>query len=557
MSGLYRFPLFSTPLRHVEILKFSHHFRVAERWRRSGGEKFEMLKTRKQQSMSTANRVIKNTGYLYAKMGITMFVSLYTTRLILNSLGASDFGIFNIVGGAIAMLGFLNAAMASATQRFMSYAEGEGIKSKQKSIFNVSFVLHILISLLVGIALLVAGYFFFNGILNIPPDRIFAAQVVYGSLIISTMFTVMTVPYDAVMNAHENMFYYAIVGIIESFLKLAVAFACVYTTSDKLIVYGILMACIPLITLTIMRVYCHKHYEECTIAPKRYFDKGLMKEMTSFAGWNFLGSASSMIGNYGNGIVLNHFFGTVLNAAQGIANQLNGQLMVFTNNMLKALNPVITKTEGAGQREKMLQVSTTGCKYSFFMLAFFAIPAIIEMPYILKIWLKQVPEWTVLFTQLQLVRTLVELTTSTLSISISAEGKIAKLNIWTSCLNILPITLIYYVFKMGGSPLWMYILNIAIFGILIAWIKIYFMKQNCGMKYSFFWKKVIKPSFLVFIGCTILSMIPSYFMEESFIRLILTLMISSISFIILIYTIGMNSIERNFMKELMRKVIKK
>lgn len=503
--------------------------------------------------MSTANRVIKNTGYLYAKMGITMFVSLYTTRLILNSLGASDFGIFNIVGGAIAMLGFLNAAMASATQRFMSYAEGEGIKSKQKNIFNVSFVLHILISLLVGVALLIAGYFFFNGILNIPPDRIFAAQVVYGSLIVSTMFTVMTVPYAAVMNAHENMLYYAIVGIIESLLKLAVAFACVYTTSDKLIVYGVLMACIPLITLTIMRVYCHKHYEECVIAPKRYFNKGLMKEMTSFAGWNFLGSASSMVGNYGNGIVLNHFFGTLLNAAQGIANQINGQLLVFSNNMLKALNPVITKTEGAGEREKMLLISATGCKFSFYMLAIFAIPAIIEMPYILRIWLKQVPEWAVIFTQCQLIRTLIEQTTITLGTSIAAEGKIAKLNLYTSCLNILPITLSYCIFNLGASPIWMYIINIIVFGGFIAWTKVYFMKQNCNMPYTFFLNEIIKPCIFVFSGSFLLSIIPIYLLEEGIFRLFITLIISSISFIALMITIGINSTEKVFIKKLLYK----
>lgn len=295
---------------------------------------------------STANRVIKNTGYLYAKMGITMFISLYTTRLILNSLGASDFGIFNIVGGAIAMLGFLNAAMAGATQRFMSYAEGEGNKEKQTRIFNISVVLHLLISLLVGVVLLIAGYFFFNGILNIPDDRIFAAKVIYGSLIVSTMFTVMTVPYDAVMNAHENMKYYAIVGIIESVLKLAVAFIVVYTLSDKLIVYGVLMACIPLITMVIMRVYCHKHYVECVLAPKRYWHKGLMKEMSGFAGWNLLGSAAGLIGNYGNGILINHFFGVILNAAIGVVNQLQGQLTVLTSNMQKALTPVIVKKEG-------------------------------------------------------------------------------------------------------------------------------------------------------------------------------------------------------------------
>lgn len=215
----------------------------------------------------TANRVIKNTGYLYGKMAITMFISLYTTRLILNSLGASDFGIFNIVGGAIAMLGFLNAAMASATQRFMSYAEGEGDKEKQKYIFNISVVLHIIISAIVAVILFIAGYFFFNGFLNIPMERLDAAKVVYSSLIVSTILTMINVPYDAVMNAHENMRYYAVIGIVESFLKLTVAFVCVHSSGDKLIVYGMLMAAIPLVTLTIMKIYCHRHYEECVINP--------------------------------------------------------------------------------------------------------------------------------------------------------------------------------------------------------------------------------------------------------------------------------------------------
>ena len=237
--------------------------------------------------MSTAKRVIKNTGFLYAKMGITMFISLYTTRLILNSLGASDFGVFNVVGGAIAMLGFLNAAMASATQRFMSYTEGEGNKEKQKQIFNISFVLHLMIGLFLGLILMIAGYFFFNGILNIEPERIFAAKVVYGSLIVSTMFTVMSVPYDAVLNARENMLYYSIVGIIESLLKLGVALVIVYYAGDKLILYGILMAIIPIVIMFIMRIYCHFNYEECTLSFRKYWDKSLMKEMTHFAGWNF------------------------------------------------------------------------------------------------------------------------------------------------------------------------------------------------------------------------------------------------------------------------------
>ena len=505
---------------------------------------------------TTANRVIKNTGYLYAKMGITMFISLYTTRLILNSLGASDFGIFNIVGGAIAMLGFLNAAMASATQRFMSYSEGEGNKEKQKSIFNVSFILHLGISLVVGIALLIAGYFFFNGILNIPEDRIFAAKVVYGSLIVSTMFTVMTVPYDAAMNAHENMKYYAIVGIFESFLKLAVAFACVYTIFDKLIVYGSLMACIPLITLTIMRVYCHKNYEECVIAPHTYWNKGLMKEMTSFAGWIFFGSFSALVGNYGNGLVLNHFYGVTLNAASGIANQINGQLLVLTNNMLKAVNPVITKSEGSGNRNKMLDISTTSCKFSFAMLAIIAIPFILEMPFIQKLWLKNVPTWAVLFSQLQLVRTLTEQITISYGTAISAEGHIAKYNICTSILNLLPVSFLYILFSLGYPPVTMYVLNISIFGLLLDIVKVYFAHRNCGLKYKSFIHKLFFPLVTSFVITLIIGYIPHLWIEEGWIRLFITFFLCIISYILLFWYMCINNLEKSVIVSTWKKVHK-
>lgn len=439
---------------------------------------------------STANRVVKNTGFLYAKMGITMFISLYTTRLILNSLGAADFGIFNIVGGAIAMLGFLNAAMAGATQRFMSYSEGEGNKKKQKSIFNISILLHFFIALAAGIALLIAGYFFFNGILNIPADRIFAAKVVYGSLIVSTMFTVMSVPYDAVLNAHENMKYYAIIGIIESLLKLSVALIVVYTFSDKLIVYGVLMACIPLITLTIMRIYCHKHYTECTIAPKKYWDKTMMKEMTSFAGWNFVISATTMVSNYGMGIILNFFFGTILNAAQGIANQINGQLMVFSTNMMKALAPVIIKNEGRGDREKMLRSSIMGSKTSFFINILFMLPFYVAAPYILKLWLKDIPEYTVIFSRLLILQTLFECFLNSLSQMLAAEGNIGKVSLVSSFHNALYLPLIALLFYLKYPPYSMYTLMIAKTIISIS-ITLYFTKRNCELSSSTFLKDVI------------------------------------------------------------------
>ena len=503
---------------------------------------------------STANRVIKNTGYLYAKMGITVFVSLYTTRLILNSLGASDFGIFNIVGGAIAMLGFLNAAMASATQRFMSYSEGEGDKEKQKSIFNVSLILHLGISLVVGIVLFIAGYFFFNGILNIPADRIFAAKVVYGSLIVSTMFTVMTVPYDAAMNAHENMKYYAVVGILESFLKLAVAFACVYTTFDKLIVYGSLMACIPLITLTIMRIYCHRHYEECIIAPRIYWKKDLMKEMGTFAGWNFIVSISNVLTQNGLSVVLNSFWGTTLNAAQGVGNQLCGQLQTFSNTMLKAVNPVIAKSEGQNNRNLMLQVSLKSCKFSYLLVIFFSIPASIEMPYIMKVWLHNVPEWAVLFCQLQILRTIIEQLTISLGNAIAAHGLIKSYSKVSSLLNILPLFLTWLFFKLDFAPYWMYIAWISCWSIIGGVVKLYYCNKLCGLSYKEFFTAVFSPCLIITILTSLIGIIVCQLMNEGLLRLLLVCIGTSMTFVFMGWKVALTAEEMLVIMKLLDKI---
>lgn len=417
----------------------------------------------------TVTRVAKNTFYLYAKMGITMFVSLYTTRLVLNALGAEDFGIFSIVGGAIAMLGFLNAAMASATQRFMSFSEGEGDKEKQKKIFNISFVLHLGIGLAMGFILLLAGWFFFHGILNIPPHRVAAAQVVYGSLIISTVFTVMSVPYEAVLNARENMLYYSLVGILEAFLKLGVAFVVVWTAGDKLIWYGALMAGIPLITLTIMRIYCHKTYEECTIAPKTYWDKGLMKEMKSFAGWNLMNTTVIMISANGQGVILNSFFGTIVNTAQGIAGQLNGQLQVLASGMLKALNPTMGKSAGAKNHELLIWSTNIGAKYATTLFLILATPIFLETPFFLKIWLGKTPEWVVVFLRFQLVKSFVEFQFLTVMGYLNVLGQIKKLNFWSITFNILQLPCAYIVFQLDAPPYFIYIITI-LFGNILVYI---------------------------------------------------------------------------------------
>lgn len=416
--------------------------------------------------MSVSTRIIKNSGYLYARMSITMFISLYTTRLVLAALGESEFGIYNVVGGAIGMLGFLNAAMASATQRFMSYTEGSGDREKVKTIFNVSFLIHSGLSLVALAALLIIGYFLFKGVLNIPAQNIASAKAVYICMSISTAFTILSVPYDAVLNAHENMRYYAIVGFLDSVLKLCVAIAITKYSHDRLILYGILMAIIPFVTMTVMRIYCHRHYSECIIKPKTYANKKVCKEMISFAGWNIFQIAAAIITNSGMGIVINIFFGTVINAAQGISNTICGQLMSLTNVLNKAISPIITKTEGGHDRQKVIQISVTSTKASFFLTAVLGIPAIIIMPELLSFWLSDVPQYAVFFARCQMIIALCEQMTSGFTTAISATGNIKRISVWKSIFKLSVLPLSYILFRNGYSVGVAYILLVLTQGIL-------------------------------------------------------------------------------------------
>ena len=502
--------------------------------------------------MSTANRVIKNTIWLYVKVGVQLFTTLWATRIILNTLGASDFGIFNIVGGAIAMLGFLNTSMAVATQRFMSYSEGEGNSEKQKQIFNVSILIHLSIAVIIILALVILGFVFFNGLLSIPSGRENAAYWVYASLIVSTVFTIISVPYDAVINAHENMRFYSIVGIFQAVLKLLIAFACIYVTYDKLITYGILMACIPGISFVILLSYCHKKYDECIIDIRKYYNKEVFKEMIDFAGWNFLGISSSMIGNYSQTIILNHFFGVLVNAAMGIITQLCGQLMVLTNNMMKAVNPVITKFAGSKNEEDMLRWSFTACRFSYLLLAWIAIPFCFESNYILRIWLKNVPEWTVIFLRLQLIRTLLEQLSLGMNTALNAQNRIKKLNIQSAYLFSIAIIAICLLFYLGFPPYMVFIVMIALV-VIQTLLKLQLCHKYIGMGYGSYLKEVFLPSAYLTIAMLTVGIVTSSFMEEGLVRTVVTFISTWIVMLLMIVTCFLKKDEKLMLSRLMRK----
>lgn len=503
---------------------------------------------------TTANRIIKNAGWLYAKMGITMFISLYTTRLVLNSLGASDFGVYNIVGGAISMLGFLNAAMASATQRFMNFTEGAGDAKKKNTIFNISILIHTLLSVIVGIGLLITGYILFNGVLNIPDNRQFASYVVYGSMVISTMLTITTVPYDAVLNSHENMKYYALVGLGESLLKLTVAFVCVYSVFDKLIIYGILMSCIPFVTLTIERIYCHSHYAECTLSIRKRWDKNVFKEMTSFAGWNLMGTAVTMVSNSGVGIIMNMFFGTIVNAAQGVSQQICGQLMAVTTTMAKAVNPVITKAAGAGDKARFHQMAITSSKVFFFLCSVIAIPAIITMPEIMRLWLKNVPEFAVFFAQCQLVIILCEQLVSGLNTSITATGNIRNSIIAKSIVRVAYLPIIYLMFSVGFGPISSYIVLFIIHGIINQMLlSTYFAYKLADFDWKHYSRKVFAPALTVFL----LVLVTGHYLSLLFggiIQIIVISIASIFEYTILYYIVVFDIVEKHLVKGLFKKL---
>ncbi|WP_397445416.1 hypothetical protein [Polaribacter sp. R77954] len=503
--------------------------------------------------MQEANRVAKNTFILYAQMAITVVLSLYTTRLVLAALGTKDFGIFNVVGGAIAMLMFLSAAMASASQRFMSFSSGEGNIQKQRQIFNISYKMHLIIAIVMIFALEILGYFLFDGIFNIAEERVAVAKIIFQCLIVSTFFTILTVPFDAVINAHENMLFFAILRIIEISLKFIIALVITYSAIDKLLLYGILMALVPIVLYVVRHLYTRYRYDEVVINFKKYKEKDLFKEMFGFAGWSFLGSSSSMIANYGQNIVVNIFFGTKVNAAQGISSQLSGQLGAFANIMLRALNPVLAKSEGAGNRSLMLKASLMGSKFSFFLLVIFYVPIMVEMPYVFSVWLKDVPEYAVVFCTLILIRNLIEQLFITLNSSISAVGDIKQYQIISSILNFVPLGVTYFFFSLEFEPQNMYIIFIC-YALLKSMIVLYYSKKKCGLSIPFFIIEVIVPCILVFGATYLLSSIPNYFMEFGFYRFLVVGIVSLLSFLILSWFVGLRDNERNMIRNITKSI---
>ena len=502
--------------------------------------------------MRPVNRVIGNTFVLYARMGITMFISLYTTRVILAALGVHDFGIYNVVAGSIAMLLFLNASMTAATQRFMSYAEGMGDKKRQIIIFNVAIRLHFAIGIVVVLLLEGAGYFFFNGILRIEPDRMHAARLLYQFMVASTFFTIQAVPYDAVVNAHENMVFLAILNVVESVLKLCIALYISICRGDRLIVYGLQMASIVVLLFIVRIMYCRKYYPEARMVP-HLAPLDDLREMTGFAGWTFVGTASSMLANYGQGIILNMFFGTAVNAAQGVAGQICGQISVLSRNMLQAVNPIIAKSEGAGSRRMMVETTVISCKFSYLLIMIPGIPIIMEMDTLFSFWLKEVPPYAVIFTRLLIIRAMLEQLFLPLSTSISAVGRIRNYQIVQSITSIMAIAVGCLTFKIGMEPVSIYYVFI-LYAIVNATTTMFYANKLCGISYLEFISRAVWPAAITTCVSLPFALIPYFLMDSSLIRIPVVFFVSVISSFVAIFLAGMTGDERLFVVQTIQRL---
>ncbi len=498
--------------------------------------------------MSTAKRVLLNTCFLYGKIGITSICLLLSTRFVLQALGVNDFGVYNLIASTVIMLSFLNESMTAATQRFMSYAEGAGDYQRSKSIFNTSILIHLFLSIFVIFVFVLLLPVFFGGYLQIPGERLVAAKIVYYMMAASTVLTIMTVPYNAVLVAHENMLYYSIVGSISGMLKLLIAIFLLYSTKDRLVLYGALMMFVTVVEFIISRVYCHIRYVECKVSLNKYVNKQIIKEMFSFAGWQFLYSASSILSIQGVSLILNSFFGSIMNAAQGIARQVCGQLMTLSGTMMNALNPVIVKKAGGHNQHSLVLVTLSGSKLSYLLVIIVAFPVLFELPFLLDIWLTEIPDYALSFCVFEVIQQIIASFTVTLVTMIGGVGDIKAFQIYSSITYIFRLPIIFLAFMLGADPLYAY--YIATFAVIMLCIgRVFYAYKKCNLPVDIYLSNVIFPclklSFIVIISLLIIiHIIPS-----SFYRLILTIMISTIEIVAFGYWLVFDSSEKGLIQE--------
>lgn len=491
-------------------------------------------------------RVAKNTILLYGRTLYSLAVSLFTARIVLNALGEVDYGIYNVVGSVVTLFVFLRAAMANSTHRFVAYALGQGDKLKLHRVYSVSLMIHCAIAMIIVLLSETIGLWFFYEKIVIPPERMSAALWCYQFSVLTCALSVICVPYDAELIAHERMGVFAGVQVFNSTMNLLIAYLLVISTGDRLILYGVLLLIIQILNRLFYGYYCKRSFEECNF--KWVKDKVLFKEMTSFAGWSLIGNLSVVGYSQGISVLLNMFFGPVVNAAVGVANQVQNALKSFVVSFQTAVNPQITKSYAAGDNKRLHKLIFSSSKLSFYLLLCLYLPVFVEAETILSLWLKNVPEHTVSFLRLILLITLMDTLSNPIGVANNATGKIKIYQIIEGGLLLTILPFAYLFLKIGYPPEAVYVVQLAVY-IIVQLVRIKLVNKKLHFSYFSYIKNVIIPIIFVFIISGFISILAYYTLYKNMAHIVIIPAISVISVLVLSYTIGLTSSERAFVNE--------
>lgn len=498
-------------------------------------------------------RLAKNTMFLYFRMIFIMAVTLYTSRVVLRVLGVEDFGIFNVVAGVVAMFGFLNSSMSATTQRFISFSLGRGDDNLNK-VFSTCVLTHALIALGVLVLVESVGLWFLYNKMIIPEVRMDAAFWVFQFSALSTVVTVMSIPFNADIIAHEKMSAFAYISIVEVCLKLLIVFLLDVGNIDKLVLYGFLLLLVQCgIFLTYMG-YCLRHFKESRF--RFVYEKKLFSEVFSFAGWNLWGYLASILYTQGLNILLNVFFGPVVNAARGLANQVDGAIRLFASNFQMAINPQIVKTYVAKDLESMHKLVFRSSKFSFFLLLALSLPVMIEAPVILRLWLSTVPDWTASFLRLMLVVVIVDSVANPLMTSAAATGRIKLYQSVLGSIQLLIVPVAYVVLRMGGEPNSVFVVHICICLIAFA-VRLFIVRGMIGLSIKKYLMEVCVKSGVVTVVATVLPLTLYFSMTNSLLSAIVVVFVSLGSVAVSAYAIGLTKSERVFVSDKIGQILAK
>lgn len=444
--------------------------------------------------MSDHKRIAKNALFLYFRMFLTMGVGLYTSRLVLEALGVVDYGIYGLVGGIVTLFSFLNSAMASSTQRYLSFDIGKKDDEQLRKTFNATLNIHFLVAFLVFVLAETIGLWFVNTKLNIPLERINAANWVYQFSIFTLFLSIIQVPYNALLSAREYFDVFAIISILQTLLKLVIVWFLFYLDTDSLVTYSVLTFLVSLFIQFFYYVYCKRKFPETIY--QFYFDKNYYKELISYTGWNMFGNLGYISQQQLSNVLLNIFFGPIVNAAYGLSTMIQGLVLSFVSNFQMALNPQIVKNYAKEDYSSYLKLIYIGSKFSFFGLLIILVPVYFNLEFLLRLWLHDVPEYTIVFTKLSLFYVLIESISNMLDYGVQATSKIKMFKIVLGVVLLLSVPVIWYLFREYRDPSFVYVTFI-VFAFLTYFIRILFLEKIVNFKMRDFFTQVLFRQILV------------------------------------------------------------